>query len=157
MKLSQLKNTLTQMERLSFTLPDGKAIPAHFHITEAGLTTKHFVDCGGTIRTEKTISFQIWVAQDVDHRLTPSKLNKIIQLAEPLFADQDLEVEMEYQQDTISRYAVTYAENQFQLLPLYTNCLATDHCGIPDEKLKVNLADLEPSKTVSCSPGGGCC
>jgi len=32
----------------SFKLPEGTYLPAHFHMTEVGLVTKHFVDCGGT-------------------------------------------------------------------------------------------------------------
>jgi hypothetical protein len=34
--------------------------------------------------------------------------------------------------------------------------LASDKCGIPADKLKVDLKDLE-AKTTCCSPGGGCC
>ena len=33
-----------------------------------------------------------------------------------------------------------------------TNCLAQDKCGIPAEKLKVNMADLSKEKQACCTP-----
>ena len=78
MKISQFKNHLDNVPELNFLQPNGDYVPKHFHITEAGMTTKHFVDCGGTVRTEKTISFQLWVAEDYEHRLEPQKLKKIM-------------------------------------------------------------------------------
>ena len=57
MKLSEFKTLLQTLPEVNFKLTNGQAIPSHFHITEAGLTTKHFVDCGGTIRSEKTTNF----------------------------------------------------------------------------------------------------
>jgi hypothetical protein len=33
--------------------------------------------------------------------------------------------------------------------------LAEDSCGIPKEKLRVNLSTLATGNT--CTPGGGCC
>jgi len=57
MKLSEFKSHLQDMHSLSFIQPNGSPVPAHFHITEAGVTTKHFIDCGGTERIEKYVSF----------------------------------------------------------------------------------------------------
>ena len=74
MKLSEFKSHLEGMQSLSFIQPNGSPVPAHFHITEAGVSTKHFIDCGGTERVEKYVSFQLWVTDDVQHRLAPSKL-----------------------------------------------------------------------------------
>ena len=50
MKLSQAKNILKSVETVNFTLPDGTSVPEHFHVTEVGLITKNFIDCGGTVR-----------------------------------------------------------------------------------------------------------
>lgn len=47
--------------------------PAHFHITEMGLVTKNFIDCGNTIREEKLITFQVWYAGDLEHRLASNQ------------------------------------------------------------------------------------
>jgi hypothetical protein len=154
MKLSQFKQLLDTVSQLNFVQPNGSFVPRHFHITEAGLTTKHFIDCGGTVRTEKTISFQVWTAKDFDHRLEPQKLKKIIAIAQPLFGNGDLDIEIEYQSETISRYGLDFDGNNFLLTTKQTDCLAKDHCGIPTEKLKVNLSDLQ---TTCCTPGGGCC
>ena len=49
MKISVLKNHLENLTELNFKLPDGTFVPAHFHLTEIGLMTKHFVDCGISI------------------------------------------------------------------------------------------------------------
>ncbi len=157
MKLSELKQHLNQISKLNFIQPNGNFIPSHFHITEAGLTTKNFIDCGGTLRTEKTISFQLWTANDLEHRLDPQKLLKIIDLAEPLFENADLEVEVEYQMETVGRFGLDFDGMNFMLTSKQTNCLAEDQCGIPQEKLKVNLSQLSKSQNSSCTPGGGCC
>lgn len=63
---------------------------------------------------------------------------------------------MEYQGATIGKYDLEFDGVNFTLLSKQTNCLAADKCGIPPTKLKVNLADLNASKTV-CKPGGDCC
>lgn len=157
MKLSQFKQYLDTVSQLNFVQPNGNFVPRHFHITEAGLTTKHFIDCGGTVRTEKTISFQVWTANDFDHRLEPQKLQKIIAIAQPLFGNEDLDIEIEYQSETISRYGLDFDGNNFLLTTKQTDCLAKDHCGIPPEKLKVKLSDLQTSQTTCCKPGGVCC
>lgn len=158
MKLSEFKSHLQTIDHLQFLLPSGMPIPAHFHITEAGTTTKHFVDCGGKERIEKTVSFQIWVAGDIDHRLAPSKLLRILDIAQPQMGIDDLEIDVEYQQETISRFGIDFNGTQFTFTPKFTNCLADDHCGIPEEKRKVSLSDLIVQPAASaCTPGGGCC
>ena len=78
MKLSDLKQQLGNIGELSFVLPNGTNGPQHFHVTEVGQITKHFIDCGGTVRNEKVVNFQLWEAGDTDHRLEPQKLAKII-------------------------------------------------------------------------------
>jgi hypothetical protein len=153
MKLSQFKKSLEERSILQFRLPDGQSVPDHFHITEVGLTTKHFIDCGGKVRVEKTVNFQLWVANDTDHRLTADKLGQIIEKAMPLFRDEDPEVEFEYQQQSITRYGLSLAGEFFRLKPLLTNCLADDHCGIPQEKMPLRLADLGSMNTPCCSTG----
>ena len=104
MKLSQIKNQLQQLHDVNFKLADGTMVPAHFHVTEVGLITKHFIDCGGTVRNEKVVNFQLWNANDYDHRLKPLKLLKIIDLSEKALGMEDLEIEVEYQSETIGKY-----------------------------------------------------
>ncbi|MBL0105614.1 MAG: hypothetical protein IPP51_18620 [Bacteroidetes bacterium] len=156
MKISEFKNALQSLYELAIQTPEGGFIPAHFHITEAGLATKNFIDCGGVIRTEKHINFQLWVAGDTDHRLSPSKLLGIIAKSEKLFQNEDLDIEVEYQSGTIGKFGIDFQNNKFVLTPKFTNCLADDHCGIPEEKRKVDLKSLTP-EAACCTPGGGCC
>lgn len=157
MTLTQLKDYLSTTHHLTFQLPQGGYVPAHFHITEVGLSTKHFIDCGGTIRTESAVNFQIWTSVDVDHRLSAEKLLKIIQLAEQQFPIENLNVEVEYQQDTIGKYGLELGEQGLQLTSTHTNCLAQDQCGIPEAKKKLELASIQTSESSCCTPGGGCC
>lgn len=157
MKLSTLKNHLANAGELSLQLPGGEFVPPHFHITEMGLLTKHFIDCGGTIREERYATMQVWTANDVDHRLTPSKLRSIIAKAAPMLGDQDPELEVEYQGTTIGKYGLEIENGQLVLTAKQTNCLAQDHCGIPVEKLKVPLSALQAEKASCCSPASGCC
>lgn len=157
MKLSAFKNQLDKISQLNFVQPNGTYVPRHFHITEAGLVTKHFIDCGGTVRTEKAVNLQIWVAQDFDHRLEPLKLKKILALAQNLFGQEDLEVEVEFQTDTIGRYGVEFDKENFLLTTKQTDCLAKELCGLPLEKTKLILSELQSSASSCCTPGGGCC
>jgi Family of unknown function (DUF6428) len=154
MKLSDVKKNLSNSTSVNFQLPDGTFVPEHFHVTEIGLVTKHFIDCGGTVRTEKMANFQLWDANDFDHRLKPNKLLDIIALSEKILLLEDLEIEVEYQNDTIGKYGLDFNGKDFVLVSTQTNCLAKDKCGIPPEKLKTNLAGVTPT---ACIPGGGCC
>jgi hypothetical protein len=156
MKLSEVKEVLKDLNVVNFQLQDNTLVPIHFHVTEVGEITKKFIDCGGTVREEKVINFQLWEADDFDHRLAPQKLLNIIQLSERTLGLSDSEIEVEYQSDTIGKYGLDFNGKNFLLTNKFTNCLATDKCGIPPEKIRINLGDLAKSQS-SCTPGGGCC
>lgn len=155
MKLSEIKEHLRKAETVHFQLENGTSVPDHFHVTEVGVITKHFIDCGGTIRHERVANFQLWDANDVDHRLKPSKLLNIIALSEEKLGMDDLDIEVEYQGETIGKYDLEFNGQAFLLKSKRTACLASDACGIPQPKLKVNLSEIANSTT--CKPGGGCC
>lgn len=154
MKLSEVKSTLKQLQTIAFELPNGKLVPAHFHVTEIGEINKNFIDCGGTVRNEKVVNFQLWNANDYNHRLHPEKLIKIIELSQKVLNIGDFEVEVEYQGETIEKFGLSFNGSHFLLTSKQTDCLAKDKCGIPTEKKKVQLSDLQNS---SCLPGSGCC
>jgi len=156
MKLSQLKQHLNGVQEVNFELPNGTLVPQHFHVTEVGQIHKHFIDCGGTVRQEKTVNFQLWEAGDFDHRLAPKKLNDIIALSEKVLGIEDGEIEVEYQSGTIGKYGLDFNGSNFLLTNKQTACLASDQCGIPEKK-KVMLAELGEQKQACCTPGGGCC
>lgn len=156
MKLSEIKTHLNEAAAVNFKLASGDYVPEHFHITEVGIVTKHFIDCGGKERLEKVANFQLWNADDLEHRLNPQKLLKIIALAENILGLEDLEIEVEYQTDTIGKYGLYFNGKDFLLTPKQTACLATDLCGIQPSKQKIPLNELQ-TQTACCTPGGGCC
>lgn len=156
MKLSELKQQLKGVQELNFELPNGSLVPQHFHVTEVGQIDKHFIDCGGTVRKDKVVNFQLWEAGDFDHRLAPQKLNAIIDLSEKVLGIIDGEIEVEYQGDTIGKYGLNFNGKNFLLTSTQTACLASDKCGVSD-KPKVRLSDLNKTESSCCSPGGGCC
>lgn len=157
MKLSEIKAILPTLDNVAFQTPDGSFVPEHFHVTEVGSIQKHFIDCGGTIRKEQVVNFQLWNADDFEHRLKPGKLLNIIQLSEDKLGIADNEIEVEYQSDTIGKYDLAFNGKNFVLVPKTTACLASDTCGIPAEKTKLNLTELSTDQSASCTPGGGCC
>jgi hypothetical protein len=159
MTLSELKNQLQKQTPIVLHLPDQSTIPAHFHVTEVGQVQKQFVDCGGTFRTLNTIRIQLWVSSDVEHRLTSVKWLGIMEKAEQELGLKDVEIEVEYQANTIQVYRLSVQGDQFELLNTHTECLAPDLCGINAEKKKVNLVDLTPTEkqNTTCKPGGNCC
>jgi hypothetical protein len=156
MKLSEVKAALVGLEKVAFQLPNGEFVPEYFHVTEVGAITRHFIDCGGTERVEKKINFQLWEADDYDHRLAPQKLSRIIELSIERLGLGDLEVEVEYQSSTIGKYFLDFNGENFILQNTKTACLAEDQCGIPPKKEKIQLKVIGNQNT-SCTPGGGCC
>lgn len=149
MTISEVKNLLPQLDQVSFKLENGTMVPEHFHVTEVGVISKHFIDCGGVVRDEKMANFQLWNANDFDHRLKPMKLLNIIKLSENKLGLEDLDIEVEFQGETIGKYGLDFQDGIFILTNKITDCLAKDKCGIPEELILVNQN--------SCTPGGGCC
>lgn len=156
MTIQQFVDHLSTCKELIFTLPNNETVPLHFHVTEVGSVEKNYIDCGMTIRKERKASMQLWVADDTAHRLHADKLIAIIQQSNKLFDLDALEIEIEYQANSISKYALSYNGSSFQLMAMQTNCLAPDQCGIPTQKTKKPLADLPIINNV-CEPGSGCC
>jgi len=156
MKLSQLKQHLNGVQEVNFELPNGSLVPQHFHVTEVGQIHKHFIDCGGTVRNEKSVNFQLWEAGDFDHRLAPQKLVSIIALSEKVLGVEDSEIEVEYQSNTIGKYGLDFDGKNFLLTAKTTACLASDACGVTGKE-KVKLSDLNEQKQACCTPGSGCC
>lgn len=156
MKLSEIKTVLSTLDNVTFVLPNGTYVPEHFHVTEVGLITKNFIDCGGTVRKETIVNFQLWNANDLEHRLKPKKLLDIITLSEKVLGIGDFEIEVEYQTETIGKYDLSFNGKDFSLLNKQTACLAQDQCGTPKEKQKIKLSEIN-TQTSCCTPGGSCC
>ncbi|WP_299061780.1 DUF6428 family protein [uncultured Polaribacter sp.] len=153
MKLSEIKKHLTSLDTIGFQLPNGEMVAAHFHVTEVGKITKDFIDCGGKVRSEVVINFQLWEERDYNHRLHPEKLLNIIEISEKKFQFDDLEIEVEYQgKETIGKYNLDFDGTNFLLTSKVTACLALDACGIAKPVIKVAEA-----MSSCCDPKSGCC
>ncbi|SOE20245.1 hypothetical protein SAMN06298216_0739 [Spirosomataceae bacterium TFI 002] len=152
MKLSVVKTQLNKLNQIGFKLPNNEMVPEHFHVTEVGKITKNFIDCGGKIRKEEVVNFQLWNANDYNHRLHPEKLLHIIELSEKALEIGDLEVEVEYQAGTIGKFGLDFDGENFLLTNKQTDCLAQDSCGIPADKLNISIKEA-----AACTPGSGCC
>jgi hypothetical protein len=135
MNLFELKRALADAGEavVRFRLPDGSLVAPHAHITEAGLVTKSFVDCGGTARFERKCQLQSWVAEDIDHRLSASKLFSIIEKGKAILGPEDLPVELEHDIGYATQFQVVSAEIQegdlvIQVVGRHTACLAPEKC-----------------------------
>ena len=156
MKLSEIKTHLKKLKTIAFQLPNGELVPSHFHVTEVGKVVKDFIDCGGKVRREEVINFQLWEENDYDHRLHPEKLLHIIELSDKIFKFDDVEIEVEYQgAATIGKYNLDFDGQHFLLTSKVTACLAKEACGIPTEKPRIRISEL--GKVSSCTPNSGCC
>jgi hypothetical protein len=77
MKLRELKSFLRQHPDSAprILLPNGEAIPVHFHITEVGHLAKRFIGCGGMLYDRRdTCLLQTYVADDLEHRLNAARV-----------------------------------------------------------------------------------
>ncbi|SHJ70950.1 hypothetical protein SAMN02745181_2405 [Rubritalea squalenifaciens DSM 18772] len=149
MKISEVKEVLAKLDAVNFKLPDGTILPSHFHVTEVGKVTKHFIDCGGTERKETVANFQLWEAGDYDHRLAPKKFLHILDVCQKVLGEEDYEIEVEYQQSTIGKFGLSFDGKDFILINKQTACLAQESCGIPEASTQ--------SESSSCSSSSGCC
>src|SRR6478735_11198826 len=150
MKLSEVKRILSNAESVSFKLENGTMVPENFHVTEVGVVSKHFIDCGGTVRNEKVANFQLWDANDFEHRLKPQKLLNIIGLSEKIVGIGDLEAEVEYQNGTIGKFGLEVAGDHFVLTNKHTACLAQDQCGIQAKQGEKKSSEL--ASQSACTP-----
>lgn len=150
MTIIELKTTLDSEKGkgLTFSLPDGNLVPAHFHLTEIGFVRKEFIDCGGTVRVEGKCLLQVWVANDVEHRVDVDKFLQILEHGKPVLPSEELPVEVEYEHPYIAHFPIggleiSEEEVTIQLTLKHTDCLAKDVCGIDE--------------VTGCAVGSGCC
>jgi hypothetical protein len=154
MNLSQFHAALlaTSAQTLELWIDERLALAQHFHVTEVGLVTKDFIDCGGVRRSDQACVLQTLVAHDTDHRLSPQKLAGILGKSTALGMDPSLPVDVELQGTSIETWRVVSMATRentlvFALAPKQTACLAEDLCGL----------SVLPLVTGSgCGPTGCC-
>lgn len=156
MNLLELKTLLRENAGKHFRLklPDGSPVPVSFHVTEVGRVQKTFIDCGGKLRESVACQLQIWVGEDVEHRIEAQKAAAILEKAKSFLPDDTIPVEIEYEKDVISQYTIEAAESHadsvvLTLAPKHTQCLAMELCGVPDKSGK--------EQSACCTPSSGCC
>ena len=155
MKLSLLTALLQDHPDKQFrlVLPNQDAVPVSFHITEVAHVQKRFIDCGGALHTTNTCQLQAWVYTDTDHRLLAGKMAGVLGLAQKVLPEnQDLDIEIEYEDTAISQYpvadyAVTDSEVILSLTAKHTDCLAKAVC----------LPQLPMASGAGCGCGPSCC
>jgi hypothetical protein len=161
MKLSTFTALLREHPGKHFrlVLPSSEAVPVSFHITEVAHVQKRFIDCGGKFHTTHTCQLQAWVGPDADHRLQAGKMARVLELAKVVLPEgQDLDIEVEYEDVTISQYtvaghSVTDDAVVLNLASKHTDCLAKESC-LPT----LTMAPGAAAATGACCGGGtGCC
>lgn len=155
MTLHELKSLLRAEGHKYFRLqlPDGSPVPVSFHVTEVGRVQKTFIDCGGALREFIACQLQVWVGEDLDHRIEARKAAAILEKAKPFLPDEAIPVEIEYEDKVISQYTITGHENGtdsviLKLAHKHTECLAPELCKIPTKSA---------SQASSCCGVSGCC
>ena len=96
--------------------------------------------------------FQLWSADDYNHRLDSKKVVEIIEVAEKDFELGGLEIEIEHQSETIGKYGISYDVGRFILTPTKTDCLAKKQCGIT-----YKTDPISHSSQNACNPSLECC
>ncbi|SKA85153.1 hypothetical protein SAMN02745166_01106 [Prosthecobacter debontii] len=154
MNLNEFKALLKNEGEKHFRiqLPDGSPVPLSFHVTEVGKVQKTFIDCGGTMRENVVCQLQIWVGEDVDHRIEAGKAAAILEKARSFLPDESVPVEVEYEDRVISQYTiedVTMDESSvtLKLAHKHTQCLAPELCVVPPKTQESNCR----------TPKSGCC
>lgn len=162
MTFAELKSSLSgdPEQLLRLRLPGGDAVPVSFHITEVGMVTKDFIDCGGTRRSVSTCQLQAWVGPDDEHRIHAGKLLGILRKGSTLMTSDDLPVEIEYEQGLISQYPVSSVSTEegvlvFTLSSKHTDCLAKELCT-PRQVVPGMFASAFAPKPAPCCGPGGC-
>jgi hypothetical protein len=102
------------------------------------------------------VNFQLWNANDFEHRLQPKRLLDIIQLSEKMLGIGDYEIEVEFQSETIGKYDLEFNGTDFTLLNKQTACLALDNCGLPIQEQNAQFK-AKSIQAAGCTPGGNCC
>ncbi|MGJ8644042.1 MAG: DUF6428 family protein [Luteolibacter sp.] len=158
MQLHELKSLLSEFSDRHFRirLPEGDAIPLSFHVTEVGHVHKTFLDCGGTLRENRTCQLQIWVGEDYEHRIETGKMASILEKTKSILPDENVPVEIEYEDKVISQYTIQGHELNddaviLSLANKHTECLAPELCGLP------SIGRLPAIGGNSSCSGTGCC
>jgi hypothetical protein len=71
MRISEIKEQLTNL-KMSLLCYQTEVLSRTFSRNWRDWL-KNFIDCGGKVRNETVVNFQLWNANDFEHRLKPKK------------------------------------------------------------------------------------
>lgn len=167
MKLSAFSGLLQAHPDKAFRLmlPDRSTVPVAFHITEVAHVQKRFIDCGGKRHQVDTCQLQAWLGDDTDHRLSAGKMAKVMEVARTVLPEgQDLDIEIEYEDATISQYPVASFRVEADAVVLdlthkHTDCLARESCCPPQPRFQTLplSAAVAVETAANCCATSGCC
>lgn len=112
---------------------EGRELPLHLHVTEIGREERDFLDCGGGRRKRERCVLQLWVGEDVEHRLSSDKLLGIVDMGSVLFEHDFPEVWVEWEIGSVSQYPLSSFRSSGSNILLglgenHTACLAPGKC-----------------------------
>ena len=133
MQLKEFNNLPDQnfTDGIRFRHGDGTLILAHAQITEVARFEKHCFGCCGTVRKNCPSRFETRVARDFDHRLTATKLRRILEPARSLRQSAALSVGREHAKRWSTQLPVFGGELVFDVTSRPTACLAEEFCCPP--------------------------
>ncbi len=162
MTLRELKQELaaSNAPALRLFLSGGEEVDPSFHVTEVAKMQRTFYDCGGVLRDRVTCQLQVWIGDDVEHRLSVTKFAGILRKAARFFVDDEVDVEIEMQRGELSllsleRVVDSAAAFELHLTSKQAACLAPERCGLMDGRESSSLrrgVDFQPLARVTEKP-----
>ena len=149
MQLFKLQQQLENTQEVLFYFEEGKTVAPHFHITELAWMEKSFLGCGNILRKEGYWQLQLHLAQDFDHRLSPSQFRSIIQRGLEYWPHPEAAVTVQYQGYTIETYFLEILQGRLILQKTQTACLALRHAIYPKKNLKTQGLNALPIAVVA--------
>jgi hypothetical protein len=150
MKFGEFKQLINQKpdREIVIYLPNNEIIPKHFHLTDIGTITHNFIDCGGVVGQNSWVQMQLWVADDIEHRITTTTLDHILHQSQEILNDVNSHnVVIEYQ--TSGGSATKYDIKNIEITDTFNIHLAN-----------VNTTCLEIERnpnTNKCGNNSSCC
>jgi len=150
---TELKKLVVKAHKISFELPNGKLVPAHYTITRIGEQVSKYIDATGKIQQHKFLVLQFLPSGTYNHRLHPEKLQKLLELAEQAFDTSTSAIKVTYQAENTIFYSIEYSDSIFKLLPDIDQSIHSEN-QIVKSKKSTPLIDAASGPFI---PGTSCC
>lgn len=133
-----------------FYLNNGTVFSPHFHISFISKVDKTGFTCEKIPYAEAFVEIQLWVADDVNHRISGDKFLSILSKLDLQAADllKDLNIQLDLN-GVLSSFSLRQSEGLLVLNPLKASCPVPELCVVDNVQEEVNSG--------ACKPGSGCC